>query len=275
MSDYAIQVNNAFFSYGDKEVFSSLSFNIKNGEIFCIVGPNGCGKTTLLNTILGLLKLKHGDILIDNSNIKDYSPKLLAEKIAYIPQIHQRTFPYKVKEVVLMGRAYNTSIFSSPSKEDMLVAENAMEKAGILNLADKPYTQISGGECQLVMIARALAQQPKIIVMDEPTSHLDFKNELVLLEAAVDLVSRENITIMMATHVPNHAFFFETRHIPTTTALMNNGTFESIGSPQEVLNENNIESIYNINSKVLNHILKDNTSITQIVPLSIIKTQRY
>ena len=271
MSDYAIQVNNASFSYGDKEVFSSLSFKVKNGEIFCIVGPNGCGKTTLLNIILGLLKLKQGNIIIDNSNIENYSPKLLAEKIAYVPQIHQRTFPYKVREIVLMGRAYNTSIFSSPPKEDMLIAEHAMEKTGILHLADKPYTQISGGECQLVMIARALAQQPKIIVMDEPTSHLDFKNELVLLEAAVDLARRENITIMMATHVPNHAFYFEARRIPTTIALMSNETFMSIGSPQEVLNENNIRSIYNINSKVLNHLLNDDTSITQIVPISIIK----
>jgi len=153
----------------------------------------------------------------------------------------------------------------------MIIAEGAMEKAGILHLAHKPYTQISGGECQLVMIARALAQQPKIIVMDEPTSHLDFRNEIVLLEAAVDLAGKENITIVMATHVPNHAFYFETRRIPTTAALMNNGTFESIGSPQEVLNENNIRSIYNIHSKVLNHLLNDNTIITQIVPLSIIK----
>lgn len=271
MIDYAIQVKDAFFSYGEKNVFSSLSFNVKYGEVFCIVGPNGCGKTTLLDCILGLLKLKHGDILIEQSSIKNYSPKILAEKIAYVPQTHQRTFPYKVRDVVLMGRAYKTSLFSSPSKEDMEIANQAMKKVGIFHLSDKPYTQVSGGECQLVMIARALAQQPKIIIMDEPTSHLDFKNELVLLEAAVDLVKKENISIVMATHFPNHAYYFETNRIPTTLALMNNGAFEQIGNPNEVLNETNIKSIYSINSKVLKYNLNDAAIIRQIVPLSIVK----
>lgn len=271
MGDFAIQVSNAAFNYGEKIIFSELSFRVNNGEVFCILGPNGCGKTTLLDCILGLLQLRRGDILIDQKSIKNIKPKQLAEKVAYVPQVHQRTFPYVVKDIVLMGRAHKTAFFSSPTKEDKEIAHQAMKQVGIIHLADKPYTQISGGQCQMVMIARALAQEPKIIIMDEPTSHLDFKNELILLETMVDLVKKSNISVVMATHSPNHAYYFETNRIPTTLALMNQGIFEQIGSPHDVLNENNIKKIYQINAKVLNHNLDRTTSIKQIVPLSIVK----
>lgn len=146
-----------------------------------------------------------------------------------------------------------------------------MERVGILHLADSPYTQISGGQCQLVIIARALAQQPQIIIMDEPTAHLDFKNELILLETVLELVKQNNISIIMATHFPNHAYYFESNNLSTTLALMNNGAFEEIGSPKQILNENNIKKIYGINSKVLNYKIDESKSIRQIVPLSIIK----
>lgn len=271
MPNYKIQFKNAFFSYGEKPVFSDLSFNVKDGEVFCVVGPNGCGKTTLMDCILGLLKLDRGDILMDQGSIKNIKPRIMAEKVAYVPQTHQSAFPYEVKDIVLMGRAFKTTLFSSPTEEDRELADQAMEKVGILHLSNKPYTQISGGECQLVMIARALAQQPGIIIMDEPTSHLDFKNELLLLETVAELVKKDKITVVMATHFPNHAYFFETNNIPTTLALMNNGIFEQTGSPHEVLNEDNIKRIYNINSRVLNYNLDNMTSIRQIVPLSIIK----
>lgn len=271
MRNYIIQLKDASFSYGEKTVFSELSFNVKSGEVFCIVGPNGCGKTTLLDCILGLLKLDCGDILIGENSIKNIKPRALAEKVAYVPQTHQKAFPYEVKDIVLMGRAYKTTLFSSPAKEDMDLAKRAMDKVGILHLANKPYTQISGGECQLVMIARALAQQPEIIIMDEPTAHLDFKNELILLETVSDLVKKDRITVVMSTHFPNHAYFFETNRIPTTLALMNNGVFQQIGSPNEVLNENNIKKVYNINSRVLNYDMDNTTLIRQIVPLSIVK----
>jgi len=270
MDDYVVQVKNASFSYGKKEVFHDISFNVKRGEIFCIIGPNGCGKTTLLDCILGLLKIKAGDILVDELSIKNIKPRELAEKIAYVPQTHERRFPYKVKDIVLMGRASKTKIFSSPTSKDKEIAMKAMEQTGILELADSPYTQISGGQCQLVMIARALAQESKIIIMDEPTAHLDFKNELILLETVVNLVREGNKTIIMATHFPNHTYYFETNNIPTTLALMNNGVLEKIGSPRAVLNEKNIRQIYSINSKVIDYNL-GKRSIRQIVPLSIVK----
>lgn len=266
-----IQVKKASFSYGIKRVFSEVSFAVNQGEVFCIVGPNGCGKTTLLDCILGLLKLKQGEIWIDQANLSSLKPKQLAEKVAYVPQVHQRSFPYTVEEIVLMGRAHRTTLFSAPTAEDREITRQALAQVGVEHLANQPYTQISGGQCQLVMIARALAQQAKIIIMDEPTAHLDFKNELLLLETVVDLVRKDKITVVMATHFPNHAYYFETNHIPTTLALMNNEAFEEIGRPHEVLNEINIKNIYNINSKVLNCQLDQTTHIRQIVPLSIIK----
>lgn len=269
-----IQVTNASFSYGDKEIFHNINFNIRQGEVFCLLGPNGCGKTTLLSCILGLQKLKDGQILIDGVQIDCIKPKSLAEKTAYVPQIHERTFPYKVKDIVLMGRAHNTSLFTSPSQEDKEIAMIAIEKVGILDLAEKPYTQISGGQCQLVMIARALAQQPKVIIMDEPTSHLDFKNELMVLETIADLVKNENISVLMATHFPNHAYYFESNNVPATLALMNNGEFEDSGIPSDILNEKNILKTYRINSKLIDYKVNENMTIKQIVPLSIKKDWR-
>jgi len=271
MAEHAIQFIEASFGYDKRSVFEKLSFCVRRGEVFCIVGPNGCGKTTLLDCILGLLKLDAGEILIGRESIKNIKPKALAEKVAYVPQAHQRAFPYEVKDIVLMGRAFNTTLLSSPTEEDREIAYQAMKKVGILRLSDKPYTQISGGECQLVMIARALAQQPDIIIMDEPTSHLDFKNELILLETVNELVSKDSISVVMATHFPNHAYFFETNSIPVMLALMNNGVFEQIGTPEEVLTEGNIRRIYNINSAVMKNQIDDNTIISQIVPLSIIR----
>ncbi len=271
MQNYIVQVKNASFSYGEKKVFSDISFFVQPKEVLCIIGPNGCGKTTLLDCVLGILKLKQGEILIDQKNLDNIKPGQLAERVAYVPQVHQRTFPYMVRDIVLMGRAHRTNIFSSPNKEDMEIANEAMEKVGILHLADEPYTQISGGQCQLVMIARALAQQPEIIIMDEPTSHLDFKNELIVLETVADLVKQNNISVIMATHFPNHAYYFETNDIFITLALMNNEKFEEIGSPQQILNETNIKKIYGVDSKVLNYNIDETTLIRQIVPLSIVK----
>ncbi len=268
---YTIQVSNASFSYGDKCIFSNINFSVKQGEVFCILGPNGCGKTTLLDCILGLLKLNNGNVLIDGSDLSSIKFNKIAEKMAYVPQVHQKSFPYTVKEIVLMGRAYKTTFISSPTKEDKDIALSSMEKVGISHLANIPYTQISGGECQLVMIARALAQQPKIIIMDEPTSHLDFKNEIVLLETVVDLIKENNISIIMATHFPNHAYYFENNHITTKLGFMNKGIFEHVGRPSDVLNEENIQNIYQINSKILNCNVDGNTSVRQIVPLSIVK----
>lgn len=274
MMNSVIEVREASFCYCEKEVFDKISLSVSLGEILCIVGPNGCGKTTFLDCILGLLKLKKGEIFVNGENIRNISEKQRAEKMAYIPQSHERTFPYTVEEIVLMGRAHKTGMFSSPSREDRHIAMEAINKVGIGYLLNKPYTQISGGEGQLVMVARALAQQSRIVIMDEPTAHLDFKNELMLLETITNLIKERAITIIMATHFPNHAYYFENNGIPTTIALMNDGNFQAMGRPSEILNETNIKKIYSVNSKVIKCDIENNISIRQVVPLSIDKEEK-
>lgn len=271
MNNSYIELKNASFSYDTRKIFKDISFSVNKGEVFCVLGPNGCGKTTLLDCILGILKLNDGDILFNNTSIKSIKPKQLAEFLAYVPQNHQRTFPYTVEEIVLMGRAHKTKLFSAPNESDKQIVIEALERVGIKSLAKRPYTQISGGQCQLVMIARALAQESKIIIMDEPTSHLDFKHELILLELIVDLIKERDISIIMATHFPNHPYYFENKGINTTIALMNNGSFEEVGSPRQVLSESNIKKVYSINSKVITCNIDENSSIRQVIPLSIDK----
>lgn len=264
-----MQVKEAYFSYGKKDIFKNLNFEVEKGEIFCLVGPNGCGKTTLIEATLGINKLKSGSIYLDVKNIINISHKQRAKQLAYIPQHMESTFPYTVKDMVLMGRTHNIKLFEAPSKEDDLITMDAIKRMGILNLSDQPFTQLSGGEKRLVMIARALAQESKVLIMDEPTAHLDFKNELMLLEIIIDIMSKEGITVIMATHFPNHAYYFENNGIRTRIALMKDGEFKKIGTPTNLLNEENLMQIYNINSKITNYKIDENNSIKQIIPISI------
>lgn len=262
-----MEVKNASFSYDSQDVFQNINFQVNPGEIFCIIGPNGCGKTTLLDCILGILKLKKGVILLNGKNINDIPPGDMAKQVAYVPQSHTKTFPYTVLDIVLMGRASYTGVFSSPSREDTVIAEQALKMVGLTKYKHRPYTQLSGGEGQLVMIARALAQRTPLIIMDEPTAHLDFKHELIVLETVVQLVKETGLSIIMATHFPNHAFYFENNHIATTVALMNQMTFSTCGSPSGVLSEENLKSLYNISAKVVAYRIND-IELKQIIPLS-------
>ncbi len=268
-----IEVINGSFSYEKSGVFKNLSFQVNKGEIFCIVGPNGCGKTTLLDCILGILKLDEGEILINKKQIKEIPPREIAKEVAYVPQIHTKTFPYTVLDIVLMGRASHMGIFSSPSAQDRDIAGQALELVGLADFMNRPYTQLSGGEGQLVMIARALAQKTPVIIMDEPTAHLDFKHELTVLETVIQLVRQTGLSIIMATHFPNHAFYFENNGINTSVALMDQMTFSAVGRPTEILSEDNLMSLYQINAKVVSCLLDNNTELRQIVPLNTVNSR--
>lgn len=265
-----IELKDASFGYGHEDIFRDIDFKMGKGEIFCIIGPNGCGKTTLLDSILGILKLRQGDVLIDGCSINRMRPHEIARQIAYIPQIHTKTFPYTVLDIVLMGRAAYTGIFSSPSEEDVEIAEESLNLIGLKRLKDRPYTHLSGGEGQLVMIARALAQKTPVMIMDEPTSHLDFKHELTVLETIVQLINDTRLSIIMATHFPNHAFYFENNNIKTSVALMDNKTFSMVGRPSEIISEENLMMLYNINAKVVSCNIGNNEVLKQIIPISTI-----
>jgi iron complex transport system ATP-binding protein len=247
----AVEAVNAFFAYKERAIFKNLNFTAGKGEIFCLLGPNGCGKTTLLDCILGLHALKSGTIQVMGRDNRQVKPHALARSLAYVPQSHEKAFPYTVKEIVIMGRAAYLNMFASPSRKDGMIAEEALELLNIAHLSGRRYTQLSGGETQLVMIARALAQQSPIIVMDEPTAHLDFRHELIILEMITRLVKDRKLSIIMATHFPNHAFYFQNAGVKTTAALLHNTGFLAMGPPEEVVDENAIRALYGVDAKVI------------------------
>jgi iron complex transport system ATP-binding protein len=262
-----IKVREAVFSYGEKPILNGIDLDLEKGELYCLMGPNGCGKSTLLDCILGINQLCSGEIFIDNVNIKNYKPIRLAQKMSYVPQVHDRSFPYKVSQVVLMGRTAHLSGFDSPDYEDETIAMKAMKQVGIAHLSNRPYTQISGGEMQMVILARALVQKTPIIIMDEPTAHLDFKNELLFLETVVKLIRQGDISVIMATHSPNQAFYFENQGINVKVAVMHNGNICATGKPNNILSENRIKELYGIEAKILSQFYKDGIELRQIIPL--------
>jgi iron complex transport system ATP-binding protein len=208
------------------------------------LGPNGCGKTTLLKCVSGIFKLKQGDILLNGKSILSLKRSEIASILGYIPQEHATGFAYSVFEVVLMGRTPHIGIFSSPSKADVDIANEAIEMVGVTHLRDKVYTKISGGERQLVLIARTLAQQPQILLLDEPTSHLDFKNQSLVL-CMVRRLAKRGLSVIMTSHFPNQAFTFSGQVV-----LMHNGGFIANGTPQEVITEENLKTIYGIECRI-------------------------
>jgi iron complex transport system ATP-binding protein len=266
-----IEVTDAAFSYGTQTVFRDINFSVTKGEIFCLLGPNGSGKTTLLDCVLGTHKPRSGNIKINGEEISSYNPRKLAQQISYVPQRHECAFPYRVIDVTLMGRAAYTGIFSAPSKNDRKIARTALKATGMYHLRRRPYTQLSGGELQLVMIARALAQDTSLIVMDEPTAHLDFRHELLVLETIMNLVKEKEISILMATHFPNHAFYFEDNGLKITIALLKDGQFIAKGAPREILNEESIEELYGVKSSLFFYNDNNNHDRRRIIPLKTVR----
>lgn len=262
-----IALKNLSFGYGQRDLFSGLEFTVNAGEVFCLLGPNGCGKTTLLDCILGLLRPRQGNVFLNGKNIKYLRREAVARHISYVPQVHEKTFPYKVLDIVLMGRAAYTKMFSAPSRQDLAVAEEALEMVGIGRLKERRYTQLSGGEGQLVMVARALAQKTPLIIMDEPTAHLDFRHELKILETIAKLVQETKLAVLMATHFPNHTFYLENNKLTTRVALMDQGKFLATGKPSAVLTEENLELLYKINARVASFSLQDKTELKQVIPV--------
>ena len=242
-----LQISGAKFHYSPVKPggFEDINFSIADGEVLSILGPNGCGKTTLLKCINSLIKLDGGEVLLNGRKISSLPRDEIARKIGYVPQLHQPAFPFTVLDVVLIGRAPYLSMLKSPRKEDIAIAEKALESTGISHLRDTVYTEISGGERQLVIFARVLAQQPSLLLLDEPTSHLDFGNQVRLL-TLIRKLAATGLPIVMTSHFPDHAFL-----ISDKVALMRKGEFINIGTPDSVITENNLEMVYNIKVKVV------------------------
>lgn len=232
--------------YGRRTVLHDVDLAVDSGENLCLLGPNGVGKTTLFRTILGSIRPQGGQVLVDGRPIHNLSRQGRARLMAYVPQAHTAPFPFHVRDVVLTGRTAHIPLTSSPSHHDRDIAAQALERMGIADLADRPYTEISGGERQLVLIARALAQEPRVLIMDEPSSHLDFGNQSRLLGLIKALVEERDLAVLMSSHFPNHAFACASR-----VALVKDGRLFAEGPPQQVLTEANLEDIYGIPVRIL------------------------
>lgn len=240
------EISDAEFSYnGSDRIFRDVNLSLENGDVMCILGPNGTGKSTLIKCMNGLLKLNSGEIFLDNQNIYSMKKNDLAKIIGYIPQSHNSVFAFSVFDVVLMGRAPHLSLTAVPGEKDYKIAEDSLKSLGILHLRDKSFTEISGGERQMVLIARVLTQQPKILLLDEPTSHLDFGNQIRTLDVINDL-SKRGLSVIMTSHFPDHAFLSSNK-----VAIMNRGSIMDIGTPESVITEDNMRSAYGIDVKIL------------------------
>lgn len=232
------------YDHNRKSGLHDIAFTLGQGEVLCILGPNGSGKTTLLKCLSGIFRLNDGSIQLNGKEISQLDRSAIARAVGYVPQLHQPVFPFSVLDAVLVGRAPHLGLLQSPGKEDVDIAEAAIEALGISHLRDKPYTQLSGGERQLVVFARVLAQQPALLLLDEPTSHLDFGNQIRVLDL-VDRLASSGLPIVMTSHFPDHAF------LGSKVAIMRNGKFLDLGPPGEVITEAHLEEAYGVKVKVV------------------------
>ncbi len=239
-----IKVTHLDAYYGKHKVLSDLSFSLEKGKLMCVLGPNGVGKSTLFQCILGLKRQQAGKIYIQDVEIETLNIRQRAKQIAFIPQSHHPVFSYKVKDVVLMSTESTLNGIKSPGKRQMDMAIEAMERVGISHLAERKYTQISGGERQLVMIARALAQQAKVLIMDEPTSNLDYGNQVRIMKQIRTLVE-EGYTILQSCHQPDQAFLYADEIL-----VLWKGSVLAQGPPKEVLTEELIQQIYGVDVEI-------------------------
>lgn len=240
-----LAVNQLAFGYPEHQVGDGLSLTINPGEVLCFLGPNGCGKTTLFKTMLRLLKAQDGNVTIDGEDISRWPQRRVAQTVSYVPQQHEAYFPFTVMEVVLMGRSAHIGLFSAPSHRDHEFARRALEDLRIEHLSDAVYTHVSGGERQLTLIARALAQQTKFVIMDEPTANLDFGNQVLVLNA-IKRLARLGITIILSSHDPDHAF-----HVASRVAMLKNGQLTGLGKPKAIITEESLRELYDVDVGVI------------------------
>ena len=227
------------FSYASRRVLHALSLALKTGEVTALLGPNGCGKTTLLKLMLGLIRPTEGTVVLDGVELGTLPRREVARRMAYVPQSHREAFAFSVAEVVLMGRLPHASFLSRFGRADRRLVCDTLERLGIGQLADRPYTGISGGERQLVLIGRAMVQGARLLVMDEPTNGLDFGNQVRLLARLKDL-SAQGYGIVFSTHQPDHALSVAGRVV-----MMREGQIVS-DTTAETVDERSLAALYGV-----------------------------
>ena len=237
-SKHILDIRGLSFAYGEQKVLDDISLSVKAGEVCGLLGPNGCGKSTLFRCCMGFLHPQAGQVHVQGVNIAHMKPSALAAHVAYVPQEHRQAFPFTVWDMVLMGRTPRMSGWFRLRKEDERIAEEAMQRIGISHLADRSCSQLSGGQRQLVLLARAMAQQTPLILLDEPTSALDFSNQLSVWNVLREVAS-QGVAVLVCCHDPNHILWFCDK-----AAVLHEGRICAEGPSEKVVTEEVLQRIY-------------------------------
>lgn len=241
-----LEVKNGGFGYGEHMILKDINFEIGKNTVMTILGPNGVGKTTLLKCIMGFLKWRTGECLLDGKVMSPNSMKEFWQKTSYVPQAKQSAFSYKVMDAVIMGLNSKQNFFAVPSAEDYDKAYQVLKTLGVEKLADKHCNALSGGELQMVMMARALISEPELMILDEPESNLDMKNQLQIVNTIERVAEEFKTSCLINTHFPNHAL-----KISDTTLMMGYGNKQLQGKTLDIVTEENIEKFFGVCSKVV------------------------
>lgn len=249
------------YPHSDRQILNNIDFALDDGDILAVLGPNGAGKTTLLRAMTGLLKWQSGETRINGKNINSISNKALWQQISYVPQARQVTASYTVEQMILLGRASMVNPLSIPGQKDMEAVDKAIEKTKLENIRHRSTAELSGGELQMVLIARALASNPKLLILDEPESNLDFKNQLLVLDMISEL-AKEGMTCIFNTHYPAHAL----RRANKALMLDKEGTY-TFGNVKDVVTEENIYKYFKVRA-VIGEIETNGLAYSDVIPIS-------
>ncbi|MBQ3545480.1 MAG: ABC transporter ATP-binding protein [Lachnospiraceae bacterium] len=246
-----IKLNNVSCGYKNKTVLSGINLTFNTGNIYCILGANGIGKTTLFKSMLGFIDLVQGDITIADLNIQNMTNREIAMHISYVPQAKIYSMQYSVFDIILMGRALYVKKLDTPSQKDIDKVNEVIKQLKIEHLKDMLYSELSGGEQQVVLVARALVQGSKFIIMDEPASNLDFENQKKVLDVLKELTMTD-MGVIMSSHSPDHALYCDSRVV----MIRKDKTFVE-GSVEETINQNNLLGVYGVKLGVLKETSSD------------------
>jgi len=257
-----IRAENLSFSYNQKEdVFKDVSFHVKRGEIMAVLGANGIGKTTMMRCMMRFLSLKTGEVFIDGINTREMNNSQFWKNISYVPQAKNLVFGYTVLNMVVMGRSQHVKFGYTPSKEEYERAYELLEEIGLSHLAHRSCNSISGGQLQMVLIARALIKEPDILIMDEPESNLDMKNQLKVLEIMEKISRERNVTVIINTHYPEHALRYTDK-----TLILGRGSYVFDDSDKAITKEN-IYKYFSVNASIYD-VEEDGQRYKGILPIS-------